>query len=475
MNKHKQLCQNAARRVIYMAVAAIMTACGGGYGGGSSMPPATANISVMPTTITLGKSATLTWSTNGTMCTASGAWSGSKAASGTQVVTPTAIGTDTYTLECSGGSYGGSTSQSATLTVTGAMASVVTRMKAAMSGSANSTADANNFLIADQFNNRVLEIQRSTHKVVWQFGDGSDKPGPHSIVGVNDAERFGPFTLLSGTGTPASNPPLPGCSDPINGCPDNRVFIVDESGEIIWQYGQAGVAGADFDQLNTPVHAVFMSGFPQQPRDFYIMITDQGNQRIIVVNLEHEIVWQYGLTGVAGMGPNQLSNPNSAELLETGHILIADENNNRVIEVTIDHQIVKKFTAGGTVRGAAFASRLPGGNTLITDSNNNRAVEVDPSDVMVWQYVTNTQSGSNANPLPTRAIRLLNGDTLISDQFNNRVMEVTRGKQIVFQQGKLNVPGSGFDRLNGPYDAKAIGDFTGLTPPFDFDADADDR
>ena len=353
-----------------------ITACGGGYGGGSSMPPATVTVSVKPTSITLGQSATVTWSTNGSMCTASGAWSGTKGASGTESVTPAAVGTYTYTLVCSGGAYGGSTSQSATLTVTAAMAAVVAQMKAAMTGSANFTADADDILIADQFNNRVLEIQRSTHKVVWQFGDGSDKPGPHSIVGVNDAERFGPFTLLSGTGTPASNPPLPGCSDPINGCPDNRVFIVDESGEIIWQYGQAGVAGADFDQLNTPVHALFMSGFPQQPRDFYIMITDQGNQRTIVVNLEHEIVWQYGLTGVAGMGPNQLSNPNSAELLENGHILIADESNNRVIEVSTDHQIVKTFTAAGTVNGAAFASRLPNGNTLITDSNNNRAVEV---------------------------------------------------------------------------------------------------
>jgi hypothetical protein len=28
------------------------------------------------------------------------------------------------------------------------------------------------------------------------------------------------------------------------------------------------------------------------------------------------------------------------------------------------------------------------------------------------------------------------------------------------------VAGNGFDLLNGPYDAKVIGDYTGLTPPF---------
>jgi len=337
---------------------------------------------------------------------------------------------------------------------------------------AQSEADNPHILIADQYNNRVVEVDRATHKVVWSFGTGSDIPGPHSVVGTNDAERFGPFTLISGTGTP---PGAPGCSDTVNGCPDNRVFIVDRHGDILWQYGQAGVGGSGANQLNTPVQSAFLSGFPGHP-GFHVIITDQVNERIIVVNLfTSKIVWQYGTTGVSGNGPNQLNNPNSAEVLENGHILIADENNNRVIEVTAAGTIVKTFTIGGALNGAAFASRLPNGHTLITDSNNNRIVEVDSTDHIVWQYVTNTGANSNPNPLPTRGIRLANGHTLISDQNNNRVIEVTAGGHIVFQQGKTNVAGNGFNRLNGPYDAKQIGDFTGLTPPFDFDEDKDDH
>ncbi|WP_130619957.1 hypothetical protein [Dyella amyloliquefaciens] len=320
-------------------------------------------------------------------------------------------------------------------------------------------------LIADQFNNRVIEINSATHRVLWHFGNGSDLPGPNSIVGVNDAERFGPFTLMAGTGTP---PGLPGCSDTVNGCPDNRVIIVDPTDHIVWQYGQAGVTGSGPNQLNTPVHSVFLNNFPGH-NGSHVLITDQGNQRIILVNLGRQIVWQYGTTGVSGNGTNQLSNPNSAELLENGHVLISDESNNRVIEITTGGNIVKTFTAQGSVNGAAFASRLPNGDTLITDSNNNRIVEVNGSDHIVWQYITNTLPGSNPSPLPTRAVRLRNGNTLISDQFNNRVIEITEAGKIVFQQGALNVPGSGFNQLNGPYDAKVIGDFTGLSPPFDFD------
>src|SRR6202165_2660249 len=69
--------------------------------------------------------------------------------------------------------------------------------------------DRGNIVIADQFNNRVIEIDPRTHVILWQFGNGSDKPGPHSVVGTNDAERFGRFTLISGTGIPAARPAPP--------------------------------------------------------------------------------------------------------------------------------------------------------------------------------------------------------------------------------------------------------------------------
>jgi outer membrane protein assembly factor BamB len=315
-----------------------------------------------------------------------------------------------------------------------------------------------NVVIADQYNNRVIEVDPNTHEIVWQFGDGSLTPGPHSIVGTNDAERVGPLTLISGTGIP---PSTASCTNATIGCPDNRVILVNPAGHIVWQYGQdGGVAGSGPDQLNVPVCSVLLpSG--------HILITDQSNERVIEVTRGKRIVWQYG-TEVCG--PNQLNNPNSAELLDNGHILIADENNNRVIEVTRDCQIVATFTASGSpmpVSGAAFASRLPNGDTLITDSNNSRIVEVDANDVAVWSYFTNTEPGSNPMPLPTRAVRLRNDNTLISDQNNDRVIEVDPAMNIVWTQGMLNTPGNRPNQLYGPYDAKVVGDYTGLTPPIE--------
>jgi hypothetical protein len=84
----------------------------------------------------------------------------------------------------------------------------------------------------------------------------------------------------------------------------------------------------------------------------------------------------------------------------------------------------------------------------------------------VWTYYTNTRAGSVPSPLPTRGVRLKNGNTLISDQNNMQVIEVDPSQNIVWSQGTVGVAGNGFDMLNGPYDAKVNGDYTGITPPF---------
>ena len=322
-----------------------------------------------------------------------------------------------------------------------------------------------NILIADQFNNRVIETDTAGN-IIWSFGLGPNDFSARSIIGVNDAQRVGEFTLMAGTGTPAGV--IPQAPD---GVPDNRVILVDPKGKIVWQYGQFGQAGSGPNLLDTPVQCTWLP-------DAHVLITDQANNRIIEVNLKKKIVWQY--PGSNTNEADQLNGPNSAELLENGHILIADQGNNRAIEVTRRDQIVRTFTAGGTADTVAFASRLKNGDTLLTSAGTSRIVEVDANDNVVWEYFTDTDPLSVPAPLPTRAVRLHNGDTLISDQFNNRVIQVNLAKQIVASYGLPLAGGDpignnvGYDLfttqngLYSPYDAKVVGDYTGLTPPFEF-------
>lgn len=80
-------------------------------------PAPAVTISVNPSSIATGQGSTLTWSSaNASSCTASNAWSGDVATTGSQNVSPGAAGSYTYALTCAGA--GGSDGNSATLTVT---------------------------------------------------------------------------------------------------------------------------------------------------------------------------------------------------------------------------------------------------------------------------------------------------------------------------------------------------------------------
>ncbi|UJB64382.1 hypothetical protein YS110_06295 [Acidovorax sp. YS12] len=91
----------------------------------AATPPSfTAALSASPTSITVGQSATLNWTAaNASSCMASGAWAGSRSLTGTETVTPSAAGTYSYTLTCSGD--GPDAVSSTTLTVNASSKSVI--------------------------------------------------------------------------------------------------------------------------------------------------------------------------------------------------------------------------------------------------------------------------------------------------------------------------------------------------------------
>jgi uncharacterized protein (TIGR03118 family) len=124
--------------------AAFIAGCGGsGYGGGGGSKP-TLTIGVQPATVAVGQTATLTWTAaSGTTCTASGAWAGTQAATGTQVVTATEVGTENFTLACSGGSYNGAVSMTAVLTVTAPSAYSTTSLVTDVADGSALTTDGN--------------------------------------------------------------------------------------------------------------------------------------------------------------------------------------------------------------------------------------------------------------------------------------------------------------------------------------------
>jgi Subtilase family len=82
--------------------------------------PAAPTVTLGASSVVVGSSTTITWSSvNTTGCTATGSWSGALASNGSQTLTPSAVGTQTYTVACAN-SAGASPAASVTLTATAA-------------------------------------------------------------------------------------------------------------------------------------------------------------------------------------------------------------------------------------------------------------------------------------------------------------------------------------------------------------------
>jgi hypothetical protein len=137
------------------------------------------------------------------------------------------------------------------------------------------------------------------------------------------------MTLMAGAGTPGGQPEArPTAPIRLVARTTACSWSTARGTSFIWQYGQFGPGGNGPDQLNTPVQNTWLPRDDERDCDDehfaevakiphgHVLITDQANERIIEINLSKQIVWQYGTSGVSGNGPEQLNNPNCAELLE---------------------------------------------------------------------------------------------------------------------------------------------------------------
>lgn len=137
------------------------------------------------------------------------------------------------------------------------------------------------------------------------------------------------------------------------------------------------------------------------PRDVFELangnwlIADMLNQRVIEVNPKTKaIVWQYGTTGVAGSGANQLNQPYSAVRLANGDTLIADTGNNRIIEVTPQNAIVWSLTGADLSLANIYPTsvQFTDENTIVFGNSSNypHVLEVAyPAKTLVRDWSTN--------------------------------------------------------------------------------------
>lgn len=144
----------------------------------------------------------------------------------------------------------------------------------------------------------------------------------------------------------------------------HRVLEVDEQGKVVWQYGFAGSLGISEGRLYSPTDV-------QRLANGHSLIVDADNHRVIEVDLADQVVWQYGnahnrLGQGQGLGDDQLDSPMSAWRGADGRTLVVDTGNQRVIEITPDKQVVWLCRIPPDGGRPLFAWRLADGQTIVS-------------------------------------------------------------------------------------------------------------
>jgi len=316
--------------------------------------------------------------------------------------------------------------------------------------------------------------------------------------------------------TPLSSPSLQPGSDPsvlpspvlIADRTNNRLLVVNQQGEIVWEFPRPGdlAPGQTFlvpdDAFFTPDGREIVA---TQEDDFVISIIDVAT---------HHIVYRYGTPGQPGSGPNQVHNPDDAMQLPDGYLITADIENCRVLLIapgahtpaqvfgettnsclhdpptrwgspngafpmSNGHYVVTEINGDWVdelgLNGAIYRSTHPPGvhypsdtnevspGVLVTvDYSNPGTLETfDWSGNLLWRY--HSLPGDPQLNQPSLALALPNGDFLMNDDYNHRVVVIDpRTDRIVWQYGHTGQTGTAPGFLNKP-------DGVDLVPPYSFD------
>jgi uncharacterized protein (UPF0248 family) len=265
------------------------------------------------------------------------------------------------------------------------------------------------FLVADTENHRILKID-SSGKILWKYGCPNI-----NTLGICTS-GYGDNLLLKPTAATFA-----GDTVLIAEREHHRIIEVDSSGDIVWSYGQYTSSGFGPNELWYPNYAERLS-------NGNTLIADGYNHRVIEVTPTKEIVWTYGcslLTSGGKCSYSELRNPRMATRLADGNTLIADSEDSRIIEVNKEGNIVWEYKTGLSI--PYFAYKTSDGNIVIANTKSNKVIEVSPDGNLIWEM-----TGLN---FPTSVIKTGSGTYLIADSYGNRVIEVNSEKNITWQYG----------------------------------------
>lgn len=168
---------------------------------------------------------------------------------------------------------------------------------------------------------------------------------------------------------------------------NNRLLVVDPQGRVLWQFPQSGDL-APGQSFPIPDDAFF------SPDGTKIIVTQEDDFVISMIDLAtRKTIWRYGTPGMAGSGPNQLWNPDDAMVLPDGYVLSADIKNCRIVLIAPGAQsVARQFgRVGDCIHDppATFGSPngvfpMDDGHYLVTEINGDWVDEMGLDGTIFW-------------------------------------------------------------------------------------------
>ncbi len=168
---------------------------------------------------------------------------------------------------------------------------------------------------------------------------------------------------------------------------NNRLVVVDPNGRVVWQWPRPGDL-APGQTFRVPDDAFFT------PDGKRIIVTQEDDFVVTEIDIaSRKIAWRYGIPGAHGSTPGLLWNPDDAMMLADGNVILADIKNCRLIELQPGAGApVWQLGRPGACRHAppatfgspngAFALR--DGHILVTEINGSWVDEIDLAGHVYW-------------------------------------------------------------------------------------------
>jgi DNA-binding beta-propeller fold protein YncE len=237
--------------------------------------------------------------------------------------------------------------------------------------------------------------------------------------------------------------PLPGTLLIADGG-NNRIIEVAPDRQIVWEFSAQDFAAPD-NAFFTPAGKTILVN------------TARYHQVVEIDYVTRKIIWSFGEWGIAGADDMHLNTPGSARRLRDRRTVVADMGNCRIAIIGPDNRIAGQIGKTGecrTERGYLNKPRgvalLPNGRLLVTEVGSRRVSEMDLQGKVYRTLIP------RAAAYPSDAQLTRTGNVLIAAyEKPGRIAEVDWSKQIVwefFPKGlaeQLDRPSSPIELPNG--------------------------